>query len=102
MCRTVLWTRTRTAGRPPLPGSVSKNGNPVLQCTRGYSIAEPPLRLVNGHLVAQKDHLNLPPVGGKGVVCFRCHERGHTARECNVLQPTQGPARPSGNGLSRR
>ncbi|XP_075736710.1 uncharacterized protein LOC142776625 [Rhipicephalus microplus] len=43
-----------------------------------------------------------PPVGGKGVVCFRCHERGHNARECNAPQPTQGPARPSGNGVSRR
>ncbi|KAH8009703.1 hypothetical protein HPB51_019014 [Rhipicephalus microplus] len=43
-----------------------------------------------------------PLVGGKGVVRFRCRERGHTARECNALQPTQGPARPSGNGVSRR
>lgn len=40
--------------------------------------------------------------GGKGVVCYRCHERGHTARSCNAPQPTQGPARPSGNGVSRR
>ncbi|KAH8010008.1 hypothetical protein HPB51_024358 [Rhipicephalus microplus] len=43
-----------------------------------------------------------PPVGGKGVVCFRCRERGHTARECNAPQPTQEPASPSGNGVSRR
>ncbi|KAH7931936.1 hypothetical protein HPB51_029618 [Rhipicephalus microplus] len=43
-----------------------------------------------------------PPVGGKGVVCFRCRERGHTACECNAPQPTQGPPRPSGNGVSRR
>ncbi|KAH8009798.1 hypothetical protein HPB51_019867 [Rhipicephalus microplus] len=43
-----------------------------------------------------------PPVGGKGVVCFCCRERGHSARECNALQPTQGPPYPSGNGVSRR
>ena len=40
--------------------------------------------------------------GGNGVVCYRCHERGHTARTCNAPHPTQGPARPSGNGVSRR
>ncbi|KAH8030489.1 hypothetical protein HPB51_007457 [Rhipicephalus microplus] len=43
-----------------------------------------------------------PPVGGKGVVCFHCRERGHTKRKCNAPQQTQGPARPLGNGVSRR
>ncbi|KAH8010107.1 hypothetical protein HPB51_024782 [Rhipicephalus microplus] len=70
MCRTALWTRTRTPGQPPLPGSVNKNGNPVLQCTRGYSIAEPPQRLANGHLVALKDRQSPPLLDEKALSAF--------------------------------
>ncbi|KAH6932245.1 hypothetical protein HPB50_004047 [Hyalomma asiaticum] len=38
----------------------------------------------------------------KGVVCYRCHERGHLARSCSSRRPALGPPRPSGNGASRR
>ncbi|KAH8042652.1 hypothetical protein HPB51_025155 [Rhipicephalus microplus] len=102
--RSTCRTRTRTPGRPPLPSSVNKNASSLLQRTRGYPIGEPPLRLANGHLVALKDRQNPPPppVEGKGVVCFRCRERGHSARKCNAPQPTQGPARPLRNGLGHR
>ncbi|XP_049524096.1 uncharacterized protein LOC125945831 [Dermacentor silvarum] len=43
-----------------------------------------------------------PPQSDRGVVCYRCHERGHIARTCTVRRPTQEPPRPSGNGVGRR
>ncbi|KAH7948689.1 hypothetical protein HPB49_000862 [Dermacentor silvarum] len=32
-----------------------------------------------------------PPQSDRGVVCYRCHERGHIARTCTVRRPTQEP-----------
>ncbi|KAH8034907.1 hypothetical protein HPB51_003194 [Rhipicephalus microplus] len=43
-----------------------------------------------------------PPVGGKGVVCFRCRERGQTVRDMTTSAPTGGPDPTSSDGAGTR
>jgi hypothetical protein len=82
----------------------SPNSNPEPQSQRftNYNPVQPNQQPINNQQSVQQqwNEMQMPMTPGTGLVCFKCNQQGHRARECTVYPPSRNSQYRGGGGYA--